>query len=91
MNITVFREILIISLLKSDEMTLFGNIQTAKYHELEKVKSRGRCFACYKEMMLQGGRDHAQNITRQVTSKCNICIKFFCMPCFFNEHNAVKK
>lgn len=91
MDITVFREMLVISLLKSDEMTLFGNIQTAKYHELEKVKSRGRCFACYKEMMHQGGRDHAQKITRQVTTKCNVCIKFFCMPCFFNEHNAVKK
>ncbi|XP_022177034.1 uncharacterized protein LOC111038297 [Myzus persicae] len=66
MDITVFREMLVISLLKSDEMTLFGNIQTAKYHELEKDKSRERCFACYKEMMLQGGRDHPQKITRQL-------------------------
>lgn len=73
----MFREILVKSLLKSDDMILFENIQTSQYHELEKVKSRGRCFVCYTEMMLQGGCDHAQKITRQVTTKCNICIKIF--------------
>lgn len=90
-DITVFREMLIESLIKSDEITLLENIPTAQYHALEKVKTRGRCFTCYKEMMLQGGRDHAQKITRQVTTKCNTCIKFFCLPCFFSEHKAIKK
>lgn len=31
------------------------------------VKVRERCFTCYKEMMIQGGRNQAQKITRQVT------------------------
>ncbi|XP_050528048.1 piggyBac transposable element-derived protein 4-like [Daktulosphaira vitifoliae] len=88
MDITVFREILVKSLLKTNEMNLSKSVQNTQYHELEKVKSRGRCFVCYKEMMLQG-RTHAQKITRQVTTKCKICSKFFCMQCFFSEHKFV--
>ncbi|KAF0746425.1 piggyBac transposable element-derived protein 4-like [Aphis craccivora] len=55
-------------------------------HQLEETKFRGRCSECYQEMVLQGGRKHAQLVTRQIRTKCLGCNIFFCMPCFFNTH-----
>lgn len=67
---------LVKSLFKSNEITLFEDIQTAQYHKLEKVVLRELCSTCYKEIMLLGGFDRVQKITRQVSTKCNIYIKF---------------
>lgn len=87
---SVFRENLVKNLVKSDEIILSESIQTEKYHVLTKIKSRGRCFSCYKDMMLQGGLDHAQKITRQVTTKCNICVTFFLYAMFLQYPKGKK-
>lgn len=88
-NVTSFREHLVRCLIKKNDIL---NIPTEQpKHQLEETKFRGRCSECYKEMVLQGGRKHAQLVTRQIRTKCLGCNKFFCMQCFFNTHCVIKK
>lgn len=67
MDITSFREILIGNLLENGD-----EIQTENLHKLEETKSKGRCTNCYKNMVTQGGRIHAQRVTRQI--KLNVLV-----------------
>lgn len=85
-DITTFRESLIDHLLSKNE-----EIPTENVHKLVETKSRGRCASCYKNMVEQGGRLHAQRITRQIKTKCANCIQFYCIPCFSEEHKINKK
>lgn len=84
-SITSFREILIENLLEKKE-----EIPTENSHKLLETKSRGRCSNCYKHMVAQGGRKHAQSITRQIRTKCSSCKRFYCIQCFSEEHKIGK-
>ncbi|KAE9523006.1 hypothetical protein AGLY_016637 [Aphis glycines] len=88
-NVTSFREHLVRCLIKKNDIPYIPTEQPK--HQLEETKFRGRCSECYKEMVLQGGRKHAQLVTRQIRTKCLSCNKFFCMPCFFSKHYVINK
>lgn len=65
-------------------------IPTENVHKLLESKSRGRCTNYYKHMVAQGGRTHAQRITRQIRTKCSSCMRFYCIQCFSEEHKIDK-
>jgi len=81
-SVTQFRESIIHSLIKKIE------VQPSEEKHILINAQRGKCFICYKEMAEQGGRQHAQKITRRVQTKCIQCLKYFCLECFFKTHSC---
>ncbi|XP_050064607.1 piggyBac transposable element-derived protein 4-like [Aphis gossypii] len=63
-SVTQFRESIIHSLIKKIE------VQPSEEKHILINAQRGKCYICYKEMAEQGGRQHAQKITRRVQTKC---------------------
>jgi len=60
-------------------------------HKLSKFGKRHRCVKCYDEMVKQGGRKHAQRITKPSNYWCAACQKVYCIECFFDDHRAQAK
>jgi len=81
-SVTQFRESIIHSLIKKIE------VQPSEEKHILINAQRGKCYICYKEMAEQGGRQHAQKITRRVQTKCTKCLKYFCLECFFKTHSC---
>ncbi|XP_050063217.1 piggyBac transposable element-derived protein 4-like [Aphis gossypii] len=70
-GVTEFREIILKSLIQKSEIS---QISQEENHKLVTCK-RGRCYECYNEMAKQGGRQHAQKVTRKVQTMCIRCSK----------------
>lgn len=73
-------------------LTLFTTVTGNKMGvtEFRENSNRGRCSNCYFEMVQQGGRNHAQRITRKVQTLYPGCSKHFCLDCFFKMHSTKK-
>ncbi|KAL4125935.1 hypothetical protein QTP88_010172 [Uroleucon formosanum] len=65
MGVTEFRESILKSLIQKSEIS---QISQGENYKLVTCK-RGRCCECYNEMVKQGGRQHAQKVTRKVRGK----------------------
>lgn len=86
MGATEFRENIVQALLTKSKIL---NTNEGESHKLIHFK-RGRCFNCYFEIVQQGGREHAQKITRKVNTLCPGCSKYFCLDCFYKMHSTKK-
>lgn len=89
MQITKFREEIALALIETEEEALEEPMRTPKHLLVEmegpKSKARRRCTQCYKDMVRQHGRDHAQKHGKKVMTKCDKCNLFMCLKCF-NKH-----
>lgn len=86
MSITTFKQN-IMSMIEKPEAL---NTQINKHNLIEKT-TRNRCFKCYKDFVQQGGRTHAQKITKKIKTFCSTCEKYYCMECYFIDHKYQKK
>lgn len=101
LKITKFREILSLHLLQSKDPdpavplptnTNLNNVGTHRLLETEgsKRSTRRKCSGCYKIAVEQHGRQYAQSKTRKVNTRCCVCNKYFCLPCFNASHKITK-
>ncbi|XP_060878894.1 uncharacterized protein LOC132951162 [Metopolophium dirhodum] len=65
MGVTEFREYIVQALLTKANFPMIPTPTEGEMHKIVNSK-RGRCSNCYFEMVQQGGRKHAQKITRKV-------------------------
>lgn len=88
LDITTFREELIVGLCKKPEP-----VHRPTSHRLEEYDKRGRCVICYSRFAERYGRAHASQHSKQCNTKCTGCPnqKFLCFNCFFSEHNVSLK
>ncbi|XP_060846172.1 piggyBac transposable element-derived protein 4-like [Rhopalosiphum padi] len=90
MGVTEFRENIVQALLmKTTNIPMISKPTEGEIHKIVN-SNRGRCSNCYFEMVQQGGREHAQKITRKVQTKCPGCSKHLCLDCFFKLHSTKK-
>lgn len=90
-SVTEFRENILKVLLTKPILSQISQNNDGEVHKLINFK-RGRCSNCYTEMVQQGGRKHAQKVTRKVQTQCPGCSKHFCLDCFFKTHTSkIKK
>jgi len=89
MGVTEFRENIVQALLMKPNIPMIPKSTGGEIHKIVNSK-RGRCSNCYFEMVQQGGREHAQKITRKVLTKCPGCSKHLCLDCFFKLHSTKK-
>lgn len=64
MGVTEFRENIVRALLTEANISKILKTNEGESHKLIHSK-RGRCSNCYFEMVQQGGREHAQKITKK--------------------------
>lgn len=88
-TITQFRESIVSSLLMCNPDS--DNIEETGKHALVTETKSNRCTNCYKENSKRLGRSSAITSTKRVKTKCIICKKTFCIPCFFKTHHFVLK
>ncbi|KAL5244229.1 hypothetical protein ACI65C_011639 [Semiaphis heraclei] len=86
-GITEFKEMLVKDMCGDYEETDKEEVE----HKLSKSGKRTRCVKCYDEMAKQGGRKHAQRITKQSNYWCAACQKVYCIECFFDDHKVQAK
>ncbi|KAL4154119.1 hypothetical protein QTP88_001952 [Uroleucon formosanum] len=86
-GITEFKEMLVKDMCGVYEETDKEEVE----HKLSKSGKRTRCVKCYDEMVKQGGRKHAQRITKQSNYWCAACQKVYCIECFFDDHRVRAK
>jgi hypothetical protein len=89
MGVVEFRENIIQVLLMKANIPMIPKSTGGEIHKIVNSK-RGRCSNCYFEMVQQGGREHAQKVTRKVSTKCPGCSKYLCLECFFKLHSTKK-
>ncbi|KAE9528590.1 hypothetical protein AGLY_012165 [Aphis glycines] len=85
-GITEFKEMLV-----KDMCGVYEETNKEVEHKLSKSGKRTRCVKCYDEMVKQGGRKHAQRITKQSNYWCAACQKVYCIECFFDDHRVRAK
>lgn len=87
-SITGFKEQIIESVLNADTVELANTQQ----HVLEEVpsKDRRRCVVCYEKISNNEGRKKAQLQAPKSRFRCQECIKFYCLTCFFDIHKCQK-
>lgn len=94
MSITRFREEVIKGLLKDETDTIAIDLEPKSTpHLLEDVgrANRRRCVTCYAKISEQCGSKEASRKTPQSSMKCSTCNKHYCLSCFFDVHETVKK
>jgi len=89
MGVTEFREEIVTALLTKNNIPMIPTLTEKEVHKIVNSK-RSKCSNCYSEMVQQGGRTHAQKITRKVQTMCTGCSKYFCLDCFFKTHSTKK-
>lgn len=92
-SITNFKEMLIEEMLRIPPVD--ANARAAdnhvKHHLVESQgagRKRGRCVHCYKKKSEEVGSKLAAKQATQSKFRCELCEKFFCLPCFFETHNC---
>lgn len=63
-------------------------IYTNKRNDSGKLLRR-RCAGCYQKLRAVVNWKEAYKACKQVTTKCNICDKFYCTNCFIESHKAL--
>lgn len=86
LSATNFRALLVEQLVKKDIIpsVLPNN------HEL-KVTGKIRFIKCYAKAFSNKGKKHAQSHVTKVQTKCIECNSYYCVNCFFKDHNCKKK
>jgi len=90
-GITEFREKIIQEILNQSTQIISEEQESDRDHRLALSGKRSRCSKCYEEMVQQGGRAHAQRVTKQSNYWCTSCKIVFCIDCFFVVHKSVLK
>jgi len=90
-GITEFREKIIQIILNQSTQIISEEQESDRDHRLALSGKRSQCSKCYEEMVQQGGRAHAQRVTKQSNYWCTSCKIVFCIDCFFVVHKSVLK
>jgi len=69
-GITEFKEKIIQEILHLSTQIETEELEGNQDHRLALSGKRSRCSKCYEEIVQQGGRDHAQRVTRQSNYWC---------------------
>lgn len=96
MSITAFREEVVEGLLKLNLQQGESNVleqESTEQHRLEDVgrSKRRRCVVCYSRLASELGRKIAASKTTQSHFRCTACDKFYCLDCFFDTHETMKR
>lgn len=91
MNITKFKEQVALKLLHIEQNNTLAeetlpNIQQCRLENMG--KARRRCVACYEKLKNEYGRKYAIVKCKQSAYKCIKCNSYFCVECFFANHDA---
>ncbi|CAH1960999.1 unnamed protein product [Acanthoscelides obtectus] len=89
-SITEFRQKIALGMLQIEEVTVRKETENEnRKHVLQEVASKGRrkCVACYAKISIEEGRKAAQKKGPKSKIFCDICNKFYCLSCFFDDHN----
>jgi len=81
-GITEFREKIIQEILNQSTHIISEGQESDWDHRLVLSGKISRCSKCYEEMVQQGGRTHAQRVTKQSKYWCTSCKIVFCIDCF---------
>lgn len=91
MTITKFRESVIKDLIKSNDAFPLPSDNSSSEHVLEDSEKKRSCSGCYARISKASGRIIAKNRTPKTKFQCNVCQRYYCLPCFFSCHVTYSK